>query len=146
MLDGDNVRHGLCGDLGFSGEDRRENIRRIGETAKLFLEAGIIVFAAFVSPFTADREKIRGQIGARDFIEIYCRCPLEECERRDVKGHYSRARAGEIRDFTGISSPYEKPSHPNLVLDTATRSLDDCVEDVLSLLCEEGVCRKISSP
>lgn len=139
VFDGDNVRHGLCGDLGFSKEDREENIRRIGEMAKLFIEAGVIALTAFISPFRSDREKVRGLVPHGDFIEIYCHCPLEVCENRDVKGLYRRARAGEIKDFTGISSPYEIPDNPELVVDTGSESLETCVAKVLDLLRERGI-------
>ena len=142
VFDGDNVRHGLCADLGFTPEDRAENIRRIGEMVKLFTEAGVITLTAFISPFRADRQRVRGLVGAEDFIEIYCRCALEICEQRDVKGLYKRARAGEIKEFTGISSPYEEPEHPDLVLDTGAESLEACVEKVMALLIERGVYRK----
>jgi adenylylsulfate kinase len=131
----------LCSDLGFSREDRCENLRRVGEMAKLLLEAGIIVLAAFISPFEVDRQRIHDMIGEDDFIEIYCRCPLQVCEQRDVKGHYSRARKGKIEEFTGISSPYEEPLHPKLILDTAELSLNQCVEDLLSLLRNLGIVR-----
>ncbi len=134
VLDGDNVRHGLCGDLGFSEDDRKENIRRIGETAKLFVEAGLITLTAFISPFNADRMRARQLFKTGDFIEVYCRCPLEICERRDVKGIYQRARAGEVRDFTGISSPYEEPESPELVVNTGDTPLDQCVDQVICLL------------
>lgn len=130
VLDGDNVRHGLCSDLGFSRENREENIRRVGEVAKLFAEAGIIVLTAFISPFRRDRERVRGLFQHGDFCEIYCRCPLDVCEERDVKGHYQRARAGEIPDYTGISSPYEQPEDPELELDTSINSVRDNVERV----------------
>jgi len=139
VLDGDNVRHGLCADLGFSEQDRVENIRRIGEIAKLFLEAGVIALTAFISPFRADRERVRSLVPHGEFIEIYCRCPLEVCELRDVKGLYKRARAGEIKDFTGISSPYEEPVDPELVVDTDVISLEDCVAKVMNLLKERGI-------
>jgi len=132
VLDGDNVRHGLCGDLGFSDIDRQENIRRIGEMAKLFMEAGIIVLTAFISPYLADRERVRAMVGPSDFIEIYCDTSIEICETRDVKGLYKKARAGEIAEFTGISSPYEKPVTPELVLNTGAESLDVCVQEVIS--------------
>ncbi len=111
VLDGDNVRHGLCGDLGFSSKDREENIRRIGEMAKLFMEAGVIVLTAFISPYRADRERVRGIVEHGDFIEIYCDASIEVCEARDVKGMYKKARAGLIPEFTGISSPYEVPKN-----------------------------------
>lgn len=139
VFDGDNVRHGLCSDLGFSSEDREENIRRIGEMAKLFLEAGVISLTAFISPFRKDREKVRSLVPHGDFLEIYCKCGLDVCETRDVKGLYKRARAGEIKDFTGISSPYEEPDDPELVVETDRHSLEDSVAQVLSLLRERGI-------
>ncbi|OIP92566.1 MAG: adenylyl-sulfate kinase [Syntrophaceae bacterium CG2_30_49_12] len=139
VFDGDNVRHGLCSDLGFSKEDRIENIRRIGEMAKLFVDAGVIALTAFISPFGADRQRVRTLVGEGDFIEIYCKCPLEVCEQRDVKGYYKRARAGAIKNFTGISSPYEEPENPELIIDTAVESVDQCVERVIGLLAERGI-------
>lgn len=139
VLDGDNVRHGLCGDLGFSAKDRTENIRRIGEVTKLMVEAGMIVLTAFISPFRADRERVRGLMMHGDFLEIYRQCPLEVCEARDVKEFYRRARAGKVKEYTGISSPYEKPPVPELVVDTAGQSLNDCVAQVLALLHERGI-------
>lgn len=138
VLDGDNVRHGLCGDLGFSNENRVENIRRISEVAKLFVEAGVIVLTAFISPFRADRAKARNLVGA-DFFEIYCRCPLDVCEERDVKGLYRRARSGEIKEFTGISSPYEEPEQPELIVETSGRTIEDCVEQILNYLIQRGI-------
>lgn len=134
VLDGDNVRHGLCGDLGFSAEDRVENIRRVGELAKLFMEAGIIVLTAFISPFREDRDKVRAMVNSGEFLEIYCHCPIEVCEQRDVKGLYKKARAGEIGQFTGISSPYETPEHPELVLNTSQVDLKDCVDQVITAI------------
>mgnify|MGYP001081890273 CR=1 FL=1 len=131
VLDGDNVRHGLCGDLGFSNEDRIENIRRVGEVAKLFMEAGVIVLTAFISPFRADRERVRGMVEHGDFIEIHCDSLLEVCESRDVKGMYKKARAGQIAEFTGISSPYEAPESPELRVNTAGEELERCVQKVL---------------
>lgn len=142
VFDGDNVRHGLCGDLGFSEEERRENIRRIGEMAKLFVEAGVIALTAFISPFRADRLKVRQLAAPGDFIEVYCRCPIEVCEQRDVKGMYRRARAGEIRDFTGISSPYEEPETPELAVDTGSMPLELCVDQVVGYLQDRGVIPK----
>lgn len=139
VLDGDNVRHGLCGDLGFSDEDRVENIRRVGETAKLMLDAGVITLTAFISPFRKDRERARSLFPPSDFIEVYCRCPLEVCEQRDVKGLYKKARAGKIPYFTGISSPYEEPYEPELVVDTASLSLDASVTAVVNLLMQRGI-------
>lgn len=136
VLDGDNVRHGLCGDLGFSEKDRVENIRRIGEVTKLFMEAGVIVLTAFISPFRADRDKVRAMVGAGDFYEIYCQCPLELCEQRDVKGLYKKARLGEIQQFTGISSPYESPLSPELIVDT-TQTLELNVAQVIAALPKE---------
>lgn len=134
VLDGDNIRHGLCSDLGFSVSDREENIRRIGEIAKLFMQAGIIVLTAFISPFRADRERIRNMVAPGEFIEIYCATPLEICEKRDVKGLYKKARKGELPEFTGISSPYEIPAHPELVINTETQSLEMCVQRVLEMI------------
>jgi adenylylsulfate kinase len=134
VLDGDNVRHGLCGDLGFSDDARRENIRRIGETAKLFTEAGVITLTAFISPFQADRDRVRQLLASGDFIEVYCRCSLQVCEGRDVKGMYRKARAGEISDFTGISSPYEEPLHAELVVETGSLPIKACVAQVIAYL------------
>jgi adenylylsulfate kinase len=134
VLDGDNVRHGLCSDLGFSDADRKENIRRIGETAKLLVEAGIITLTAFISPFQAERAVARNLIPQGDFIEIHCFCPLAVCEQRDVKGLYKKARQGEINNFTGISSPYEEPQNPELRIDTSQLTLEQSVEQVISLL------------
>lgn len=139
VLDGDNVRHGLCSDLGFSDQDRVENIRRVGEIAKLFLESGTITMTAFISPFAKDRERVRKLFPHGDFLEVYCKCPVEVCEERDVKGLYKRARAGEIPHFTGISSPYEAPFAPELVVDTADLDLEQSAEQVLDLLRERGV-------
>lgn len=139
VFDGDNVRHGLCSDLGFSAKDRVENIRRVGEMGKLFLEAGVIALTAFISPFRSDREKVRSLVPHGEFLEIYCHCPLEVCEERDVKGLYKRARAGEIKDFTGISSPYEEPEDPELVVETGSLSLDDSAAQVIAMLRERGI-------
>jgi adenylylsulfate kinase len=139
VLDGDNVRHGLCGDLGFSNEDRNENIRRISEVAKLMMEAGVITLTAFISPFRQERENARQIFPHGEFLEIYCKCPLEVCEQRDVKGLYKKAREGKIKDFTGISSPYEEPRKPELVVETAQRSLEECADQVLDMLVERGV-------
>lgn len=134
VLDGDNVRHGLCGDLSFSEIDRRENIRRIGEVSKLFVEAGIIVLAAFISPFQRDRDGVRNLIGSSDYIEVYCLSPIDVCEARDAKGLYKKARAGMIKDFTGISSPYEPPINPELVIDTANDSVEAGVSRIVVYL------------
>jgi adenylylsulfate kinase len=141
VLDGDNVRHGLCGDLGFSPEDRVENIRRIGEVAKLFMEAGVIVLTAFISPFRDDRKRVRGMVEHGDFLEVFCNSPIEVCENRDVKGLYKKARAGHISDFTGISSPYESPENPELTVNTGTEELDKCVVQVISEIANRGVIR-----
>lgn len=135
VFDGDNVRHGLCGDLTFSDEDRTENIRRIGQMAKLFVEAGVIALTAFISPFRTDRQRVRMMVDhTGDFIEIYCQCPLEVCENRDVKGLYQRARKGEIPDFTGISSPYEEPENADLVINTSENDIHQCIEMIMKLL------------
>lgn len=139
VLDGDNVRHGLCGDLGFSPEARVENIRRVGEMAKLFMEAGIIVLTAFISPYRSDRERVRAMVKPSDFIEIYCDSPIEVCETRDVKGLYKKARAGQIADFTGISSPYESPQAPELVVNTGTVELEICVQQVIGKMKQSGI-------
>lgn len=139
VLDGDNVRHGLCGDLGFSIEDRTENIRRVGEVAKLFTEAGQVVLTAFISPLVSDRERVRNIMPHGDFLEVYCAASLEACEERDVKGLYKKARDGVIPEFTGISSPYEEPINPELNVDTGSASLEDCVEQVMKMLRERGV-------
>jgi adenylylsulfate kinase len=139
VLDGDNVRHGLCGNLGFSVEDRKENIRRIGEASKLFLDAGLITLSAFISPFKEDRDKVRNLVPQGDFIEIYCKASLDICEERDVKGLYQKARSGLISDFTGISSPYETPENPELTIDTGTKSIDTCAELVIDYLKRNGV-------
>lgn len=136
VLDGDNVRHGLCSDLGFSIEDRDENLRRVGEVAKLFLEAGVVVLSAFISPLRQEREKIRALFGPDDFFEIFCSASLEICEGRDPKGLYHRARQGHIKDFTGISSPYEAPLAPDLFLDTGHLGVEECVARVMDLLSE----------
>ena len=139
VLDGDNVRHGLCGDLGFSNKDREENIRRIGEMAKLFMEAGVLVLTAFISPYRADRERVRGMVNHDDFIEIYCDASIEVCEARDVKGMYKKARAGQIAEFTGISSPYEAPENPELIVNTGKLVLEDCVKQVLGEMGQRGL-------
>ena len=139
VLDGDNIRHGLCKDLGFSDADREENIRRIGEVAKLFLDSGAIVLTAFVSPFRADRDKARALVEDGDFIEIFCAADLSVCEERDTKGLYAKARAGEIKEFTGISSPYEAPESPELAVDTGAADLETCVEQVVKALIERGL-------
>lgn len=144
VLDGDNVRHGLCGDLGFSAEGRIENIRRIGEVAKLFMEAGVIVLTAFISPFRADRERVRGMVKHGDFMEIYCDSPIEVCEQRDVKGMYKKARAGQIPEFTGITSPYEEPKNPELTVNTGTIDINTYVRQVIGGMMNRGMIGNIT--
>lgn len=138
LLDGDNVRHGLNHDLGFSNEDRVENIRRIGEVAKLMVDAGLIVLAAFVSPFRADRALVRGLLAEGEFIEIHVDTPLAVCESRDPKGLYKKARAGEIKHFTGIDSAYEPPQEPEILLNTGENTIDECVAQILAYLNTHG--------
>lgn len=139
VMDGDNVRHGLCSDLGFSDEDRIENIRRVGEIVKLFLEAGVIALTAFISPFRKDRELVRKLVPHGDFFEIFCDATLEVCEGRDIKGYYKKAREGKIKNFTGISSPYEDPKKPELRIDTGSLSLEQCVDKVIGELQRRGM-------
>lgn len=134
ILDGDNIRTGINSNLGFSAEDRRENIRRIAEIGKLFVETGIVTIACFVSPTIGLRQMARNIIGAKDFCEVYIATPLSECERRDVKGLYARARRGEVKDFTGISAPFEAPEHPDLCLETSQMTLEEEVEAVIGLI------------
>jgi adenylylsulfate kinase len=142
VLDGDNVRHGLNGDLGFSGADRKENIRRIGEVARLFVDAGAIAITAFISPYREDRSSVRAIVPAGRFVEVHVATPLDVCEGRDPKGLYARARRGEIADFTGISSPYEAPDDPELVIDTTNESADDCAARVIAWLEVHGFVSK----
>ena len=139
VLDGDNVRHGLNSNLDFSEPGRTENIRRISEVSKLMLESGLIVMTAFISPFNKDRNEARKLISSDDFIEIYCKASLEICETRDVKGLYKRARAGEIKNYTGIDSPYETPENPELIIDTDNQGLEDSVSTILSFLELNGI-------
>jgi adenylylsulfate kinase len=138
ILDGDNIRHGLNSNLGFSPEDRTENIRRIGEVSKLFTDAGIIVFSSFISPYRADRDAVRKIMGDGDFLEVWVNASVETCEGRDVKGLYKKARAGEIPEFTGISAPYEEPTNPELVIDTNGQTIDESVAHLISLLEKSG--------
>lgn len=138
ILDGDNVRHGLNSNLGFSPEDRTENIRRIGEVAKLFNDAGLVALTAFISPYRADRDKVRALMSEGDFLEVHVDCPVEECEKRDVKGLYAKARAGQIKEFTGISAPYEAPEKAELTLPTHQLSEEQSVAKVISFLEEKG--------
>ncbi|MDV2683266.1 adenylyl-sulfate kinase [Alkalihalophilus lindianensis] len=139
ILDGDNVRHGLNKGLGFSDEDRKENIRRIGEVAKLFVDAGSIVCTAFISPFKEDRDKVRHLVADGEFIEIYVQAPLETCEERDPKGLYKKARTGEIPEFTGISSPYEEPDQAELTIDTGRLSVEESVEEIITYLSNRNI-------
>jgi adenylylsulfate kinase len=138
VLDGDNVRHGLNGDLGFSNVDRVENIRRIGEVSKLFVDAGLLVSTAFISPFIADREMVREQLAAGQFVEVFVDTPIEVCESRDPKGLYKKARAGEIKNFTGIDSAYELPVKPEVHVETANKSIQACAAQVVSYLQVNG--------
>lgn len=139
VLDGDNVRHGLNKNLGFSPEDREENIRRIGEVAHLFTDAGFITLTAFISPYVADRKNARALAKNGEFIEVYVHCPLEVCEQRDTKGLFKKARAGEIKEFTGISAPYESPENPEIRLDTSNQSLEESAKVVIDYLYEKGI-------
>ena len=139
VLDGDNIRHGLNKNLGFSPADREENIRRIGEVSKLFADSGVIVMTAFISPYRADRDTARALVEDERFIEVFVDCPLEVCEERDPKGLYKKARAGEIPEFTGISAPYEKPDNPELTVNTAELSLEQCGEKVVKILEDRGL-------
>ena len=141
VLDGDNVRHGLTSNLGFSNEDRKENIRRIGEVTKLMMEAGLIILTAFISPFREDRIAVRNLISDGDFIEVYCKASLETCEARDLKGLYKRARLGEIKNFTGINSPYEIPDNPELIIDIDKESLEESVSKIVSFLQTKSIVR-----
>lgn len=139
VLDGDNIRHGLNKNLGFSAEDRAENIRRIGEVAKLFADAGLITLTAFISPYRADRDAVRALLPEGDFIEILCDASLETCEARDPKGLYKKARAGEIKGFTGIDDPYEAPETPELVLDSNSKGIDELAREVVAFLEQRGI-------
>ncbi len=139
VLDGDNIRHGLNKDLGFSKEDRKENIRRIGEVAKLFVDAGIVTLTAFISPYIEDRATVRALFEKDEFIEVYVKCSIEECERRDPKGLYKKARLGEIKEFTGISAPYEEPVNPEIVVETDRESIETSVQKIVNYLFEKGL-------
>ena len=134
VFDGDNVRHGLCGDLSFSPEGRAENLRRIAEMVKLFLDAGTLCLTAFISPLEADRQKVRRIVGEEDFFEIYIKCPIRVCEERDVKGLYKLARAGKIQNYTGVSAPYEEPQNPDLVVETDRCEVGDCVGAIVNFV------------
>ena len=139
VLDGDNIRHGLNSNLGFSPQDRKENIRRIGEVARLMADAGVLTFAAFISPYREDRNAVRRLFKEDNFIEIYVKCSLDECERRDPKGQYKKARAGIIKNYTGISAPYEEPLMPELIIDTEMMSLEDSKQCIIEYLCERNI-------
>jgi adenylylsulfate kinase len=138
VLDGDNVRHGLNKNLGFSAEDRTENIRRIGEVAKLFADSGAVTLTAFISPYKADRDQVRELLDDGDFVEIYVNASLETCEERDPKGLYKKARAGEIKGFTGIDDPYEAPENPEIELDANSKGIDELVAEVVAYLEQNG--------
>lgn len=142
VLDGDNIRHGLNRDLGFSDDDRKENIRRIGEVSKLFVDSGQIVITAFISPFQEDRDHVRQLVKRDEFIEVYIKCSLESCEERDPKGLYKRARNGEIKQFTGIDAPYEPPLHPEIEVDTEKQSVEESVDKIYKYLSEHGFIEK----
>jgi adenylylsulfate kinase len=142
ILDGDNIRHGLNKNLGFSPEDRTENIRRIGEVAKLFTDAGLVVLTAFISPYRADRDQVRKIMKDGDFIEVLVDAPVEVCEQRDVKGLYKKARAGEIKEFTGISAPYEAPEKPEMRIDTTGQSVEASAQQILAHLERQGIVPK----
>jgi adenylylsulfate kinase len=144
VLDGDGLRSGLNRDLGFTPADREENVRRVGEVAKLFLEAGGIVLVAVIAPYRSGRDRIRSLVRPGQFMEIWCKCPLAVCEQRDPKGMYRKARAGTIRDFTGVSAPYENPLHPDLIVETDRLSLEASVEKVLEFLAEREVIQRVS--
>ncbi|UUZ83063.1 adenylyl-sulfate kinase [Paenibacillus sp. P26] len=134
ILDGDNLRHGLNRNLGFSPEDRRENIRRVGEVAKLFVDAGLFALSAFISPFREDREMVRKMFPKGKFVEVYVKCPQNVCEERDPKGLYKKARKGEIKDFTGVSSPYEPPENPEIVIETDRDTIENCADKIIRYL------------
>lgn len=142
MLDGDNVRHGLNTDLGFSPEDRTENIRRIGEVAKLFSDSCTVTFTAFISPYRDDRDQVRSILPDGEFVEVFVDTPLEICEERDPKGLYQKARAGIIPNFTGISAPYEAPENPEIRLETAGKSIDECAQELIDYLVAQGIVQK----
>ena len=138
VLDGDNIRHGLNNDLGFDEDSRKENIRRIGEVSKLFVESGQIVLTAFISPYQQDRDVVRELVAEGEFLEVYVKCSVEECERRDPKGLYKKARNEEIKNFTGISAPYEAPVNPEIVVDSERYSIEECAEQLIQILVEKG--------
>ncbi|MGM9950582.1 MAG: adenylyl-sulfate kinase [Lysinibacillus sp.] len=138
VLDGDNIRHGLNSDLGFDEASRKENIRRIGEVAKLFVEGGQIVLTAFISPYREDRQVVRSLVQEGEFIEVFVKCSVEACEKRDPKGLYKKARNNEIPNFTGVSAPYEEPINPEIILDTENQTIEECVEQLQKVLTQKG--------
>ena len=144
LIDGDNVRHGLNGDLGFSPEDRQENVRRVAHVASLFVDAGVVAITALISPFEQDRLMARGVFAPGDFIEVFVDCPIDTCIERDPKGLYKKALAGTIPEFTGISSPYERPRNPEIIVNTARHSVDDCVEQILTYLQDKLVTHEVT--
>ncbi|MGE6376215.1 adenylyl-sulfate kinase [Peribacillus muralis] len=139
ILDGDNLRNGLNEDLGFNMDDRKENIRRIGEVSKIFVDSGIVVLATFISPYANDREDVRKKVESDEFIEIYVKCPIEACEERDPKGLYKKARIGEITDFTGVSAPYEEPENPEIIIETSDNTIEECVQQIINYLVDAGI-------
>ncbi|MDG5787837.1 adenylyl-sulfate kinase [Evansella sp. AB-P1] len=139
VLDGDNIRHGLNNDLGFSPDDRKENIRRIGEVSKLFVDGGSIVLTAFISPYKDDRKVVRDLLDENEFFEVYVKCSISECEKRDPKGLYKKARNGDIKEFTGISAPYEEPENPEIIVETDRFSIEECVDQVIIKLKEHSI-------
>ena len=143
VLDGDNVRRGLNKGLGFSAEDREENIRRIGHVAKLFVDAGLVALTALISPYKKDRAAVRSLVGNDEFVEIYVKCPLEICEQRDVKGLYEKARRGVVKQFTGIGDPYEEPENPEIIVETDQVNLEQCVERILTFLEARGLVPRV---
>lgn len=145
VLDGDNIRHGLNRDLGFTDEDRKENIRRIGEVSKLFVDSGQIVLTAFISPFREDRQQVREILSDNEFFEVYVKCSLDECEVRDPKGLYKKARNKEIKHFTGIDSPYEEPKNPAIIVDTETQEIKDSVKQIVDFLVAKGLINRANS-
>lgn len=139
ILDGDNLRNGLNEDLGFSANDRKENIRRIGEMSKIFVDSGIVVLATFISPYANDRKDVRKKVKTDEFIEIYVKCPIEACEERDPKGLYKKARIGEITHFTGVSAPYEEPENPEIIIETSQNTIEECVQQIIDYLIDAGM-------
>lgn len=143
VLDGDNIRHGVCSDLGFSFDDREENIRRIGEISKLFVDAGVFVMSAFISPYRKDRDIVRSLVENKEFVEVFVKCPVEVCESRDLKGLYKKARKGLIKHFTGIDDPYEEPLNAEIVVETSKETIDESVDKIVDYLIENGyICNK----